>query len=128
MKTAFSFITKLLTMHKQLLNLLLISIGIISIALTTLTLAIYYRGIPKYDVPIIDFNVDYNIANLEKGKKIAEMACKSCHYDHATNQLTGRFMSSLSSSLGKIYSSNITNHKANGVVDFDFTAAYAAMI
>ena len=102
-------------MKKRLLNQFLISLGFIGIILTALTLIIYYRGIPTHEVEAITFEVDYSIADTDKGKRIVEMACKSCHYDHATGQLTGRFMTNISPSLGKVYSSNITNHKVNGI-------------
>jgi cytochrome c2 len=43
------------------------------------------------------------------------MLCYNCHYNAATNKLSGHYLNEMPSVFGKIYSHNITNDKTNGI-------------
>jgi hypothetical protein len=49
-----------------------------------------------------------------EGKRIASMLCASCHFNPATNALTGHYMPEVIE-FGKIYSANITQDKQYGI-------------
>jgi len=73
------------------------------------------RGVPSYkaEVPQIA-QVASTPERIARGKKIADMLCRNCHFNPATGKFTGRELKEVEE-FGKIRSRNITQSKDNGI-------------
>lgn len=72
-------------------------------------------GIPKYKTQKIDLQVEVTPQRVERGKVIAHMLCKECHYDQNTGKFTGHQMLDTPKEFGAVYSRNITADKEHGI-------------
>src|SRR5262245_52955918 len=73
------------------------------------------RGIPKYDVKVPAIpKVQVTPERAARGKKIASMLCRHCHFSSETGKLTGRRLED-APAFGDIYSKNITQDKEVGI-------------
>lgn len=66
----------------------------------------------------VNFPVSVSDSQLKEGRKLAISICGPCHYDPATQQLTGQQMHDLPKIAGKVYSRNITQDKEKGIADY----------
>ncbi len=55
---------------------------------------------------------------LERGEKLVGLACSPCHYDQATEKLTGTHLTDIPKILGKVYASNLTQHPDNAITKY----------
>jgi cytochrome c2 len=94
-------------------------VGAIIVLLLLVFLGIYIyfssTGIPKYEPIAIEVKIDYSEEALNKGEKLSSMVCKHCHMNPETGKLTGRRVEDIDPAFGTVYSSNITQHKENGI-------------
>ena len=73
-------------------------------------------GMPKYsDIHRPNTTVDCTPIRVIRGRKIVSLLCYDCHFNPATNKLSGHFLSEIPKAFGDIYSRNITGDKANGI-------------
>jgi len=73
-------------------------------------------GMPKFsDVHRPNIKVEVTPERVIRGRKIANLLCYDCHFNPATNRLSGHFLAEIPSLFGKIYSHNITGDKTNGI-------------
>ena len=73
-------------------------------------------GMPKFsDVHRPDIHVISSPERIVRGRKIVSLLCYDCHYNPATNRLSGHHLSEIPAAFGEIYSHNITNDKTSGV-------------
>ena len=72
-------------------------------------------GIPRYPVEKVTFRADPTPERLERGKRLVNTLCASCHMDPTTRQLTGKHMLDAPAEFGDIYSVNITRHPTKGI-------------
>jgi mono/diheme cytochrome c family protein len=73
-------------------------------------------GMPKIsDVHRPNIKVDVTPDRVARGRKIANLLCYDCHFNPATNRLSGHHLAEMPAIFGEIYSHNITNDKTFGV-------------
>lgn len=100
---------------KRLLKLLGKFLLVVLVVILMAVAFIALRGIPTYKAEVPDVpKVESTPMRVERGAKIADMLCRSCHYNNETQKFTGRFMNEVPD-FGKIYSRNITNDKEVGI-------------
>lgn len=93
----------------KIVSLSLISVFILFIA------KIAFLGIPTYNPPQLQYEVQIDSTKIERGKKLALMLCANCHTDPKTGKLIGTLMLDAPPEFGKIYSQNITKDKTYGI-------------
>jgi cytochrome c2 len=72
-------------------------------------------GIPTYDPPAIPkISVDVTPARVARGEVIANVQCLECH-SNKEGRLTGRQMTDVPETFGKVFSKNITQDKTKGI-------------
>ena len=76
------------------------------------------RGIPSYEPGKIKMKVEVTPERLERGKKLASLLCKQCHFDPKTGGLTGLIMDDAPEEFGVLYSKNITQSEKYGIADW----------
>lgn len=96
---------------KRILKVLGVLVGILLIA----AVVIHFRGIPTYEVALVDHEVESTPAQIAKGKKYVLTLCASCHMNEETGKLTGKHMLDAPKEFGEIYSMNITQDKTYGI-------------
>ena len=96
------------------MKVLMIIIVVLIIVVGIFASYVSMRSIPKYAVKKIDTKVEATPERIGKGTKLASMLCKSCHYNQATKQFTGRELSE-APQFGKLYSANITQDPTRGI-------------
>ncbi|MGC4038635.1 MAG: hypothetical protein QM764_21915 [Chitinophagaceae bacterium] len=99
---------------RKFFRYLLITIGILIIAVAGFAGYIAIRGIPHYTAEKISIKVDATPARLERGQVLVSLLCSNCHMDPNTGKLTGREMTD-APQFGKIYSRNITRDSVHGI-------------
>lgn len=90
--------------------------------------AIAYLAVPIFTLVLISAcrlyykpqKVAYGITgsgaeDLKEGKRLTLLTCAPCHYNPETKKLTGIRMQDVPGILGKIYSTNITQHPEKGI-------------
>lgn len=83
-----------------------------------MTLFIYVRPIPSYEVKEVSYNVESSPESIERGKKLVTMLCASCHMNRETGKLTGIHMKDAPLEFGEINSQNITQDVNFGIGDW----------
>ena len=99
---------------RKIFKVLLIIILLLVVLGGAFALFVNFRSMPKYEAKTLDIHVESTPARIEKGKKLASMLCRSCHYNEQTGKFTGRLLSE-APQFGEIYSANITNDKIAGI-------------
>lgn len=100
---------------KKVLKILGGLIGLVISLLIVGAVAIHLRGIPTYDVPEIDHQVEITPEKVARGQKLASMLCVACHLNQNSKRLSGTQMLDAPPEFGKIYSKNITQDKEYGI-------------
>lgn len=94
-------------------------IGIVLLVIVAFALVVFVyvssSDIPTYEVVKVDYKVKSSPASVERGKKLANMLCASCHQNPETGKLTGKLMSDAPPEFGEIHSQNITQDKTYGI-------------
>lgn len=90
-------------------------IGVLVVLLIIAALFINFRGIPSYDVAVIDHKVVSTPESVAKGKKYVMLLCANCHMSKETRKLTGKQMLDAPKEFGTIYSANITQDDEYGI-------------
>jgi mono/diheme cytochrome c family protein len=79
----------------------------------------------KMHYPVEKVSYALGDANLAEGKRMAQMTCGPCHYNSSTKSFTGKRLLETPGIVGKIYASNITQHKEVGIGSYtDAELAY----
>lgn len=99
---------------KKILKVLLFVVLALVAVVAVGAVVINSRGIPTYPVENPDYVVHPTPAKVERGKKLASMLCKGCHYNDETGKLSGREMKD-APEFGMLYSQNITHDKEYGI-------------
>ena len=102
-------------MLKTVLKWFGIVLGVIVLIVAGFALFIQLRGIPSYPTRKIDLKVEVTPARVDAGRKIVNELCANCHFDQATNRLTGKKMADLTGKFGVAYSRNITQDPVFGI-------------
>ncbi|MEP2024819.1 MAG: c-type cytochrome [Reichenbachiella sp.] len=92
----------------------IVALAIFSIVIIFI-LKVAVLGIPSYDPPQLQFEVQLDSTKIERGKKLTLMLCANCHIDPKTEKLTGTLMLDAPPEFGKVYSQNITQDKQYGI-------------
>ncbi len=99
---------------RKFFKALLFIILLLVVLAGTFALFVKFRSMPKYEAKKLDIHVESTPSRIEKGKKLASMLCRSCHYDEQTGKFTGRLLGE-APQFGKIHSANITNDTLAGI-------------
>ena len=99
---------------KRILKVLGLLVGLLIVVL----LVINFRGIPTYDVNLVEHEVVSTPESVAKGKKFVLTLCASCHMNQETGKLTGKHMLDAPKEFGEIYSLNITQDKEHGIGEY----------
>lgn len=99
---------------KKAVRVLLIIIGILLLLVGGFAVFIALRGIPEEAPENLSLKVEPTPQRLETGRQLSAMLCNDCHYNTATQKLTGRKMDEVKQ-FGEVYSKNITAHPENGI-------------
>ena len=100
---------------KKAINILIgILVGILVLGGAFYTF-ITVRGIPSYEVNIIEDHVQSTPERVERGAKLASVLCASCHINRQTGRLSGKPMLEAPKEFGPIHSPNITKDMENGI-------------
>ncbi|HUS01167.1 MAG TPA: c-type cytochrome [Chitinophagaceae bacterium] len=99
---------------KKVFRILLIIVVVLVVIVGILASYIALRSIPKYDVEKINVKVESTPARIERGLKLASLLCRNCHYNNATQKLTGKELKE-APQFGTIYSANITQDPIAGI-------------
>ncbi len=102
-------------MMKKALSILGIVLLTVVILLFTGFLIVTARGIPKYDVPQIEYRATITPQAVARGKKLTLTLCANCHRNPETGKLTGYRMLDAPPEFGNIYSRNITQDTEHGI-------------
>lgn len=70
---------------------------------------------PRYDVEVVELEVDEAAERVANGRRLAGMLCRQCHFDTNANRLSGRELSDLPSRMGAYTAPNITRHPDQGI-------------
>ncbi|MEI8133956.1 MAG: c-type cytochrome [bacterium] len=101
---------------KKFFKIIGIIVGVVLLLIGGFLGYVKLAGMPKFsDVHRPDIKVASTPERIARGRKIAGILCYGCHYNPATNKLSGHFLSEMPPAFGKIYSHNITNDKTNGI-------------
>jgi mono/diheme cytochrome c family protein len=100
-------------MKKALRLLLYFLFGIVGLIIVFLCF-VEFTGIPRYEPRPPQLKVEITQARIDRGKKLAEILCRDCHYNPATNRLSGINMLA-PSQFGVAYSRNITQDPYYGI-------------
>lgn len=103
---------------KKLLKILGIVLGVVVILVLGFVGYLKLHGMPKFSADELhrpDIHVEITPTRVERGRKIANMLCYDCHFNRATNRLSGHYLPEMPAVFGKIYSHNITGDKTNGI-------------
>ena len=104
---------------KKLFKILGILILIIVIGAGAFALYISIKGIPKYKPEDPGATVQSDSAKVANGRRLADMLCRQCHWNPATDKFTGMNMTDPSvAQFGTIYSANITQDKQYGIGNY----------
>src|SRR4030095_8423020 len=63
----------------------------------------------------IDRRVEITPEKIERGRKLANLTCISCHQDPTTGKVTGKLLVDAPKEFRPIYSKNITHDPAHGI-------------
>jgi len=100
---------------KKVLKIIGIILAAIIIIIAGVVAFISIRGIPKYEVKVPEIQpIEATPIRIARGEKIAGMLCRNCHYNEATQKLSGKEMTDVPQ-FGKIFSRNITNDPEAGI-------------
>ncbi len=99
---------------KRVLKLVLGLIGFVLLLGLGGAAFIHFRGIPSYDPPKVDLQVEVTPERVAQGVKISSMLCQSCHAGE-DKRMTGKWIADLPAEFGKIYSMNITQDTFFGI-------------
>ncbi len=94
----------------------------------SLVLATVYSCKTHYKLADERFTLIAAPGSEERGKNIANNVCGECHFDKGTGKFTGRKMNDLPKFMGKIYTSNLTHSKTNGVLQHYTDAELAYLL
>lgn len=72
-------------------------------------------GMPTYEVPTVELEVEPTPARVARGKQLVSMLCHRCHYDHRTGRLSGRELSETVTRLGTLRAPNLTRDEEHGI-------------
>src|SRR5512141_774839 len=73
-------------------------------------------GMPSFsDVHRPNIKVVSTPERVARGRKIATLLCYDCHFNPATNRLSGHRLPEIPDVFGEIWSHNITGDKTNGI-------------
>ncbi|MDP4220008.1 MAG: c-type cytochrome [Bacteroidota bacterium] len=73
-------------------------------------------GMPSFsNVHRPNVKVDVTPERVARGRKIVSLLCYDCHFNPATNRLSGHYVADIPKAFGDIYSHNITGDKTNGI-------------
>jgi mono/diheme cytochrome c family protein len=98
------------------LKIIGIILGMVLLVIAAFAMYINVRGIPHYDAEDPGVTIAPDSAMAANGKRLVSMLCKDCHYNAATDKLTGRNMTDAAvAQFGTIYSQNITQDKDYGI-------------
>ncbi|HYM21004.1 MAG TPA: c-type cytochrome [Candidatus Kapabacteria bacterium] len=101
---------------KKILKIVGIIVGAIVLLVAGFIGFLKVAGMPSFsNVKRPDVHVEVTPVRVERGRKIMGMLCYNCHYNAATNKLSGHFLNESPPVFGKIYSHNITSDKTNGI-------------
>jgi len=100
------------------LRILALLLGLIFALIVLFCALISIRGIPTYEVNLVDHTVITTPQSLARGEKLTRSLCASCHADSKTGKLTGTEMLDAPKEFGRIFSQNITNDKTWGIGDW----------
>ncbi len=76
---------------------------------------IHFGGVPQYDPPRIDLQVELTPERVARGKDLSRMSCNECHLDFEKGRLSGRRMFDVPPVFGVAYSTNITQDPVHGI-------------
>src|SRR3981081_971978 len=97
---------------KKFLKIIGIILGVIIVLIGGFMGYLKIAGMPKFsDVHRPNIKVESTPERVMRGRKIATLLCYDCHFNPATNRLSGHFLSEIPKAFGEIYSHNITNDK-----------------
>ncbi|MEO6288912.1 MAG: hypothetical protein ABIO76_03260 [Ginsengibacter sp.] len=99
---------------RKVLKVFLIIIGAVIVIAGVFALFVNFRGMPVYKTEKIAMKVDVTPERIARGKKLASMLCRSCHYNEQTQKFTGRLLSE-APQFGEIHSANITKDPIAGI-------------
>ncbi len=71
-----------------------------------------------YDTSEVSFTVSSTPELIASGKRLTNLLCSPCHYDHKTNRLSGIRMMDVPGFVGKVYSKNLTRHPENEITSY----------
>ncbi len=91
-----------------------IIISLVIVVAGSFALFVNFRSMPAYEPEKIVVKIESSPERIHRGKKLASMLCKSCHYNEQTGKFTGRLISE-APQFGEIYSANITNDPVAGI-------------
>ncbi len=103
---------------KKLLKIAGILIGVVILLVIGFVSYLKIAGMPSVSAAGVhrpNVHVESTPVKIERGRKIVTLLCYDCHFNPATNRLSGHFLPELPSVFGKIYSHNITNDKTYGI-------------
>ncbi len=85
------------------------------------------KGIPTYEQPKVNLQVESSPEQVARGKKIAGMLCFACHLSNDEQKLSGKQMTDAPPEFGTIYSSNITQDPVHGIGKYTDGEIYALL-
>ncbi len=101
---------------KNLFRLLVLLLGVVLLAGIGFLLFVQARGIPTYAPPRPQVaGLAPTPARVALGEKLTLMICGDCHLNRATNRYAGHRLADLTPDFGRIYTSNITQGRTNGI-------------
>lgn len=103
---------------KRTLKILGYGLGTLISILIILLIVINAKDLPSYEVKTIAFQRSNSPEAIERGRKLTNMLCASCHMDRSTGKLTGQRMKDAPAEFGEIFSPNITQDKTYGIGDW----------
>lgn len=99
---------------RKAFKVILITVILIVVVAGAFALFVNFRGMPVYKKETIAMKVESSPERVARGKKLASMLCRSCHYNEQTQKFTGRLLTE-APQFGEIHSANITKDPVAGI-------------
>lgn len=92
--------------------------GVVGVLLAIGAVVVTVIGMPTYEAPTVDLEVEATPERVAKGKRLVGMLCRRCHYDHNLDRLAGRELVEIVTPLGDFRAPNITRDEGAGIGDW----------
>ncbi len=72
-------------------------------------------NVPRYPAQTVNMQLSPDSLAINRGKVLVNLMCADCHRNPTTGKLSGKYLPDVPKVMGRLYSSNITQHTEKGI-------------